>query len=96
MLVVVAIALICFIKEWFSANVTAISVMVLLMALGLVAPEAGISGFSNSATITVLAMFILSARTARTGAVQVISFYLMRWSGSRTSQQSIKASIKSN
>ncbi|NJN22320.1 MAG: hypothetical protein HC812_15505 [Leptolyngbya sp. RL_3_1] len=37
----------------FPVNMTAIAVMVLLMALGLVMPEEGISSFSNSATVTV-------------------------------------------
>lgn len=84
---VVAIAIVCFLKEWFSADVTAVIVMVLLMALGLVTPEEGVSGFSNSATVTVLAMFILSAGISRTGAVESLSAALTRWSGSRLSQQ---------
>jgi len=86
-LAVVLLALVCFVGEWFPADVTAISVMVLLMTLGLVTPEEGISGFSNSATITVLAMFILSAGIDRTGAVQAVSTGLMTWGGRRTSRQ---------
>ncbi|PSB61544.1 SLC13 family permease, partial [filamentous cyanobacterium CCP1] len=58
---VVVIALICFIGEWLPVDITAIAVMIGLMLLELVTPEEGISGFSNSATITVMAMFILSA-----------------------------------
>ena len=84
---VVIFALICFLKEWFSADVTAIMVMVILMSLGLVSPEEGISGFSSTATITVLAMFILSAGIERTGAVQLVSLFLIRWSGDRLNQQ---------
>ncbi|MEN8444036.1 MAG: SLC13 family permease [Cyanobacteria bacterium J06555_13] len=84
---VVVFALVCFLKEWFSADITAIMVMVILMTLGLVTPEEGISGFSNTATVTVLAMFILSTGISRTGAVQLVSLSLMRWSGERISQQ---------
>jgi di/tricarboxylate transporter len=84
---IVVLALVCFVGEWFPADVTAIIVMVALMASGLVTPEEGISGFSNSATITVLAMFILSAGIARTGAVQVASNGLLAWGGNRISQQ---------
>lgn len=40
------------------------------MLLGLITPEEGIAGFSNSATITVMAMFVLSAEVERTGAIQ--------------------------
>jgi di/tricarboxylate transporter len=46
-LAVVLLALVCFVGEWFPADVTAIAVMVLLMTLGLVTPEEGISGFST-------------------------------------------------
>ncbi|NEQ17145.1 MAG: SLC13 family permease, partial [Moorea sp. SIO3E2] len=58
---VVLLALISFIREWMPVDITAIAVMVLLMLLKLVTPEQGISGFGNPATITVMAMFILSA-----------------------------------
>ena len=84
---VVILALICFVKEWFPADITAIFVMVLLMTLGLVSPEEGVSGFSNNATITVMAMFILSGGIARTGAVTLISdFFNRRSSQSAPSQ----------
>jgi di/tricarboxylate transporter len=84
---VVLLALVCFVGEWFPADVTAITVMVMLMTLGLVTPEEGISGFSNSATVTVLAMFILSAGVDRTGAVQSVSRWFMNWGGRRASRQ---------
>ncbi|MEB3219553.1 MAG: SLC13 family permease, partial [Nostocales cyanobacterium 94392] len=64
-----------------------IAVMVLLMLLGLVTPEEGISGFGNSATITVMAMFILSAGIARTGAIEVVNELLLRWGGKNTTRQ---------
>ncbi len=84
---VVLLALICFVGEWFPADVTAIAVMVILMTLGLVTPEEGISGFSNSATVTVLAMFILSAGIDRTGAVQTVSNWFIAWGGKQVSRQ---------
>ena len=84
---VVLLALVCFVGEWFPADVTAITVMVMLMTLGLVTPEEGISGFSNSATVTVLAMFILSTGIDRTGAVQSVSRWFMAWGGRRASRQ---------
>lgn len=84
---VVVLALICFIREWLPSDITAITVAVLLMLLGLVTPEEGISGFGNSATITVMAMFILSAGIARTGTVQVMSELLLKWGGKNSTQQ---------
>ena len=80
-------ALVCFVAEWIPVDLTALTVAVLLMLLGLVTPEEGISGFGNSATITVMAMFILSAGIARTGVIQVIRDFLLKWGGKNISRQ---------
>jgi len=84
---VTLLALVLFVGEWVPADITAIAIAVLLMLLGLVSPEEGVSGFGNSATITVLAMFILSAGIARTGAIQVLSDLLQKWGGKNSTQQ---------
>lgn len=84
---VVVLALICFIGEWLPVDITAISVTVVLMLLGLVTPEQGISGFGNSATITVMAMFILSAWIAPVRAIQVVSDLLLKWGGKNPTQR---------
>ena len=86
-LTVLILALIGFIGEWFPADFTALIVAVALMLLGLVTPEQGISGFSNSATITVMAMFILSAGITRTGVVQTVRDWLVKWGGTSLTQQ---------
>jgi len=84
---VILLTLILFISEWLPVDITALTIMVLLIVLGLVSPEEGISGFSSSATITVMAMFILSAGIARTGAIQIVSELLVKWGGKTSSQQ---------
>ncbi|MEQ9368077.1 MAG: SLC13 family permease [Coleofasciculus chthonoplastes F3-SA18-01] len=84
---VILLTLILFISEWLPVDITALTIMVLLIVLGLVTPEEGISGFSSSATITVMAMFILSAGIARTGAIQIVSELLVKWGGKTSSQQ---------
>jgi len=66
---VVVAALICSITEVLPVDITALCVAVVLIILGLVTPDEGIAGFGNSATITVMAMFILSAGISRTGAL---------------------------
>ena len=86
-LCVVVCAVICFVSEWLPIDITAIAVMVALMTLGLVTPQEGLSGFSNSATITVMAMFILSTGISRTGAIQGISNLLIKWGGKHPKQQ---------
>ncbi|HBE17448.1 MAG TPA: SLC13 family permease [Cyanobacteria bacterium UBA11149] len=84
---VLILALMCFIAEWLPVDITAISVTVVLMILGLVTPDEGIAGFSNSATITVMAMFILSEGIGRTGVIQIVRDLLVKWGGNKPSQQ---------
>jgi di/tricarboxylate transporter len=62
-------------------------VAIVLILLGLVTPEEGIAGFSNSATVTVMAMFVLSAGITRTGVIQVIRDRLLVWGGKNPHQQ---------
>ncbi|NET34125.1 MAG: SLC13 family permease [Cyanothece sp. SIO1E1] len=84
---VLAVTLVCCVGEWLPLDIVAITVAVVLILLGLVTPEEGISGFSNAATITVMAMFILSAGVARTGAIQEVKKLLLRWGGKHPTQQ---------
>jgi di/tricarboxylate transporter len=86
-LVVIIGALVMFVAEWLPIDTTAIAVMVVLMVLGLVTPDEGIAGFGNSATITVMAMFILSYGITRTGIIQIMRDLLVKWGGSNPSQQ---------
>ena len=84
---VVVAALVCFIAEWLPVDITALCVAVVLIVLGLVTPEEGVAGFSNSATMTVMAMFILSAGITRTGVIQIFRDLLLRWGGKSITRQ---------
>ena len=84
---VVVAALVCFIAEWLPVDITALCVAVILIVLGLVTPEEGVAGFSNSATITVMAMFILSAGITRTGVIQIFRDLLLKWGGKSITRQ---------
>ena len=68
----IIIAVVLFATEKLPVDVTAIIVMCLLMLTGVITPQEGLSGFSNTATVTVAAMFILSAALTKTGAVNFI------------------------
>src|SRR6056297_2974973 len=93
MLVVFALillALVLFATEWFPIDVTAILIMVLLMVLEpwtQISPREGISGFANPATITVLAMLILSTGINRTGIVQLIGRKMAAFAGTDRRKQ---------
>ncbi|MDQ3100135.1 MAG: hypothetical protein M3R08_02000, partial [Bacteroidota bacterium] len=55
-LLIILVAIILFVKEYFTIDVTAILIMALFIVTGVLAPEEGFSGFTNSATITVACM----------------------------------------
>jgi di/tricarboxylate transporter len=93
MLVVFAIVLgtlLLFVTEWLPIDVTAILVMVVLVVLEPwtnVSTVEGISGFSNQATVAVLAMLILSTGVNRTGLVQILGRKMASFAGDSRNRQ---------
>lgn len=88
-LAITAGAVYLFVSEKFRADLVALMVLGALVVVGLfqhlvewirperwITPEEGISGFSNPATITVAAMFVLSAGLQKTGGVAVAARWL--------------------
>jgi di/tricarboxylate transporter len=73
-----------YVTRWLAIEVTATLTIVALATSGLLTPDQAFSGFSNSATLTVAAMFVLSGGLMRTGALEVITFYLARFSRGST------------
>lgn len=87
---IILLALVLFITELLPIDVTAITVMVLLMVLGPwtgITVDEGFSGFASSATVTVLAMLILSAGISRTGIVQLLGRRMARFAGNDPMKQ---------
>jgi di/tricarboxylate transporter len=80
-LVIIFGAIVLFATEVISIDLTAMLVMVVLMLTGLVTPEEGIAGFANTATITILALFILSAGLQNTGAINLLGRYMLKLIG---------------
>jgi di/tricarboxylate transporter len=75
---IIAIAIFLFVRETFSIDTVSIMVMVLFMVTGILSPEEGFSGFNNSATITVGAMFVLSAAIFKSGVLNNITLLLVK------------------
>jgi di/tricarboxylate transporter len=80
---ILAISLILFISEVIRMDVVALLVLGTLAITGLVDSSQAFAGFSNSAVITVWAMFILSEGLTRTGIADVIGRQVMRLAGRR-------------
>ena len=70
-LALIVVATFLFVTDYVSYDVAAIIIMVCLLASGILSPREGLSGFSNPATVTVAAMFILSEGVRRTGILNV-------------------------
>ena len=65
-------AVVLFVTEKFSTDIVAILVMVVLLVSRVLTPAEGLAGFANAATVTVGAMFVLSAGMFRSGAVNFV------------------------
>ena len=73
---VLALAVYLFVTEKLPVDLVALLVMALLLVSGIITPAEGLSGFSNTATITVGAMFVLSAGLFKTGAVNFLGAFV--------------------
>ena len=67
--IILGLTIVFFVTELFPVDKIAIFIIVALVLLGLVSPEEGISGFSNTATITVLALMILAIALEDNGVI---------------------------
>ncbi|MFH1809749.1 MAG: SLC13 family permease [Pseudomonadota bacterium] len=70
-------------SERIPVDVTALGIMVVLMASGLLSPGEALAGLANPAPVTVAALFVVSRGLVETGALQVLSDRLVIWSGGR-------------
>ncbi len=77
-LVLTICAVVLFVTEKLSTDIVAILVMIALLVSGVLTPAEGFAGFANAATVTVGAMFVLSAGMFRSGAVNFVGRALGR------------------
>lgn len=81
---VIGAAIVLFVTELLPVDITAIGVLVTLVVLepwtGVTIAD-GLSGFANAATITVVAMYILSEGIRRTGAIRRVGAEVSRLTG---------------
>ena len=71
-------AIILFATERLPVDLTAMILLGAMLLSGIITPQEAISGFSNPATVTVGAMFVLSAGLFKTGAVNLLAGTLGR------------------
>ncbi len=73
MLVLVGCALIAFVKELFPIEVTALGLLAVLLAAGILTPEEALSGFSSTAVIAIASLFVLSHALTKTGVLETVA-----------------------
>lgn len=76
--VLLVAAVVLFATERMPVDLVALLLMSVLLLSGIVTPAEGVAGFSNVATVTVGAMFVLSAGLFKTGAVNFVGGALTR------------------
>ena len=87
---IIIVALVLFVTEPVPIDVTALGIMVTLMMLGPwtgISPRDGVSGFANPATMTILAMMILSEGVRRTGVIQRLEEIVTSYTGESSHKQ---------
>src|SRR6056297_1447535 len=75
-LALIILAILLFSTELFSFEITAVIVTGILMASGILTISEGLTGFSNQATITIGAMFVLSEGLRQTGVLRALGAIL--------------------
>lgn len=77
-LTVMLLAIVLFVSERLPVDVVAIGLLCILLLAGVVTPAEGFAGFSGSATLTVAAMFVLSAGLRESGVLERAARLLSR------------------
>ncbi len=73
-----AVALFLFSTDYVSFDIAALIILALLLVSGILTPREGFAGFSNPATLTIAAMFILSEGLRRTGILNTVGAYFSK------------------
>lgn len=82
-LAIVIITFAVFLLERYPPEVTASAGAAAFIVLGLLPTQDAISVFSNSAPITIAAMFVLSGALVRTGVLESVADLILGWSSQR-------------
>lgn len=76
LLLVIAVAMVLYVKQWLTTEVTSLLVICAIAVSGILEPREAFAGFASPATITVAAMFVISSGLLRTGALEFVTLRL--------------------
>jgi di/tricarboxylate transporter len=83
----VLLTLVLFLTERFPFEITALLVLVVLAASGILTVEEAYSGFANTAMLTVLMMFVLSETVVQVGLIDWLGDKVAPWFGTGGTRQ---------
>lgn len=75
---IILVTIILFVSEWLAIDLIGLIIISLLIITGILSPADAVKGFSNSATVTIAAMFVLSAALLKTGQLKSAGNHLSR------------------
>ena len=73
MLLLMAVAVVVFVRELFPIEVTALSVLAILVVTGILDVEEALSGFSSTAAVAIGSLFVISHALTKTGLLETIA-----------------------
>ncbi|MCL4299403.1 MAG: anion permease [Anaerolineae bacterium] len=79
------LSIVLFLSDRLRADLVALLTVIALGLTGILSPQEAFSGFSRSAVITILAIFILAEGLQRTGVTEQVGHLLLRVAGTRES-----------
>lgn len=85
-LFILAAAIVLFVTEWLRVDIVALTVVVALMVSGILGPGEALSGFSNSAVLTIAALFVVGGAVLNTGLAGMIADSILKIAGNRESR----------
>ena len=80
-LIILVGAIVLFVTEWLRVDVVALGVVITLMLSGILTADEALAGFSNSAVLTIAALFIIGGATMQTGLAARIGRSILKIGG---------------
>lgn len=81
LVVILIVATFLYLTDWLATETTSALAIAGLALTGILTTGEALSGFASTATLTVGAMFIISGGLMRTGALEIVTIGLARFSG---------------
>lgn len=83
LLAIIVAGLVLFSLELFSADITALAILLTLVLTGLLPAGEAFAGFGSDAVIMILGLFILTAALVQTGVVDRVSQFILNNTSSK-------------